>query len=324
MAFFALTAASTAQAASLDLQSLMGKDLFTQSFLLDTRPFSGKETGLDWNVSFSMGVTSFIQPDGVELKDHTFTLMGGPDWRITRNWDVGASLALSSTPEESLQSGGLLLFGEYTIHFDRTRATPAKKNAFPADFLDDLDAPFEIDRSAGFHPTLSFRLTLGGTKMTDKPNAYLRNRFPILASLVDSITQRQLGIEVGAVPFYWGAVRLSVTGYSYDKDVRRFQAFLNTERVLSPGSAGFAASLDGLPRNSGSLSFNFLPSDDWQIDLLLLGSTRIVDGGRSRGSQLAVAHDFSSWLRAGLGLERDISDSLTQSLLLLNLSFAVR
>jgi hypothetical protein len=157
--------------------------------------------------------------------------------------------------------------------------------------------------------------------MTDRPNAVLRRLFPSLADLVDELNQRFFTLEVSGQPWKWFGARLSLTAYSYDKDVNGFLAFLSDRRSL--GASTFASSLNGLPKSSSALGLYFYPSWDWEIDWIGNSSRSLSTGSLSRGTQLVVSHDFNSWLRFGLGLERDVSDDIGQTLALLNFSFAI-
>jgi hypothetical protein len=292
---------ASALGASFDLQTAAGNGYLSQGFYYDSR--SGRDAGVDWNFGLNLAGSKSTLAEFEDVTDRTYGLSGGMVWKVNRTWDLGGILNLSTTPTQNLQSAGLTLYGEFRHYFG------------PEPEPDDELA------ALAFRPSFSVRLALGGTRLSNRPSERLRILFPNLADLVDDLNQRSATLEVGGSPWQWLSARVAVTRYSYNKDVNTFLTFLSNRRSL--GASTFAASLNGLPDRSSSISFNFYPSDTWEIALSGRSATSITDGARSRGSQLSAAHDFNSWLRAGLGFERDVADSLNQTLALLNLSFGI-
>jgi hypothetical protein len=322
--------ASEARAGSLEYYTSAGTTLFSQNLSYDSKPNSDRETGLDGNVLLSLSNQDTEIPGFGQVVDHTYTLNGGPDWRITKSWAVGGALNFSSTSEESLQQAGFTLYGEFTYYFgpepEPRKAAPSgsgdEEGGFPADFLADEEAAAG-DGSGGpapFRPSISLRLIAGPTHMTDKPNRLLQQLFPALASRIDALNQGQLGFELGGSPWKWFSARLNLTGYSYDRDISEFLSFLSNRRSL--GASSFAQTINGLPRSTSTLTLNFYPYDDWEGDVVLNGSTSAADDSKGGGLQLSAIHDFNNWFRIGMGIEHDGGASV-QTLALLHLYFAI-
>ncbi len=285
ISFLAL-AADFAKADSITSQTSTGKGFSSEVFDYDgeTESVKNSDEGLFWNLGLAYARSTITVPATKrEIIDRTSTATGGLGWQ-ENNLEFGGGLAYSSTPNERLHDRGPNLYLGYTF----------KKQ----DADDEFTPAFDIKGSYS-------RLRYAVDERNGRPSI--------------DLNQSSHGIEAKWSAFRWASLLGSYTSYSYDRDVNRFLAFLDSGKAVRLGLARFASTVSGFPSHVAEILFTLKPIEAWKLEF---DGARIVsqaDGSITYARKVTLSHEIDKW-EVGVGGEKDHSSSLDQKLLLINFS----
>ena len=275
---------SSALSAYVEVEVANGTSYKSQSFAGGgdiARPVSiGAGDTLGWSTSYTHTASEVVGSSGGTVKDNSHDFSGGLSLETASKFSLGGSFGFSSTPEENLMSYGPQLYvGKSTKYgaCSKIKKGPAvaKTQQDSTDTeLDDLDETESSTQVSGFCPSAGVELGVGlsNYRQTYSTSQTRTNGRVRTVSGESTIAQRSLSLGLKWKPLRWLSLKLTGTGYSYDKDVAQFAANLDANPTLSSSALG--GLLSGFPSSSSKISSTFYWGDDW--DLLVSASRSVA------------------------------------------------
>ncbi len=289
---------ATALAVTLGSSTSVGKSTFTEDVAIDGA--FGPEEQWDWAVDFSDTRSvdrSQVTTDSQPVVDETKDLRGSIAWS-EEPWGVSLDLDTAKTPQEKLTNNGAI-FG---LAFKDRHAA---------------------DGESGFRSYWSAKISLGGSTYTQAFSGMAKTRLnrtrPVSGQNV--IHQRSVKLDYKWRPVKSWSVKLSLTGYSYDKDPAKFQAFLDSRAGVGRGMSGFSNTVGGLPSSTAALGLTWYFLEDWDLNLSHSRSIMAADRSESKVTRAQIEADLSERWHLSLGGEYDVSSATNDSLLLVGVDY---
>ena len=313
----------SARAGTLDSRTSLGASSLIETLAYDSAPGTG-ESRFSWNLSITGSQVKSPSVDGTsdDVVNKSFDFDGGVAAQVASGLQLSVGFLYAATPSEFLRSFGPHLSADYTIYFG-ARPDPhvPKPDSVDTSFMDGDDD----DKTPSFVPNLSFRGSYSRTKFaTDSGQRRRLVNSSTIVTATDEILQSGYGLELTLAPWDWSSVRIGYTRYRYNKDVQTFLGHLDQQQAVNAGLTSLSATVSGFARDSSEIGISVEPSELWTVDLSLTTTHAELDESPGHGSRLNVSREFSELWKLGLGVERDVSPTTTQSALIVDVAYEIR
>ena len=257
----------------------------TLSYMGTSSNHKATGNGLNWNLSYgNYRIKSITPVTKRQIVDRTITYSGGLGWDQS-SWELGSDLSYSRTAAEDLNSFGPDAYLGYTF------------------------GPKHDSASA---PSLEIKGTYAGQRYT----AYFHNRVAPL-----TITQSAGSLEAVLTPVNWGSISETYTAYSYNRDIKRISALLDSTRAIVIGLSHLSSTVFGFPSHMSEATLTLGPFSKWTFELDSSYMISAVNKSITHATRYQLSRDIGNWTLGG-GVEHDsIPESGGQNLGLLNIYY---
>jgi hypothetical protein len=247
------------------------------------------ETRYKWDLSYTHSIVDFKDTSGQVLSDTSHTVTLGSSLRTHDNWSFGGDFNYSKTPEENLQSTGVI--------FSLGKRYPIKS-------LGDDD----------FDPYVGWELSAGYDNYTQTFTREVRRKAgatPRPQTGKDEILRSTGKIAVSAGPWEWLAMKVAYSKFSFNKNVNDFLQYLDVHQAIGKASSGFEDALSGFYDNTLTESIYFYLTETWEFDLEHSQSTVAADKSTATYDRATLLWDMTDKWTVSLGVEQDRSSVTT-------------
>lgn len=271
------------------------------------------------NVSLGLGFTTPLAKSGERAKT---TLAANYDYSKNRNSTVedithDFGLGLSRKTDSRVDFGGGVSYS----------TTPAENlsNFGPNG---KIGYSYEWGESEDFNPSIGGNFQLGflryqqSVTTTSTTLSGRKNRTPLTSTTTNtvSIGQVSLGISTYFSLWEWVTFRIGYTKYNYTRNIKDFEAQLDSPLAARSGASSFLSTVSGFPKSSTRFGFSLYPSKDWEVEVSYSATKIASDNSTSTTTKLIVDKDLNDEWRIGLGVGRSKSASTNEGLFLFSLS----
>ena len=290
----------------------------------------------NWNLGGSYSLTKVpASATAPQIIDKTTGVTLGVGW--DQDLMIGAGLAYSATPDERLSNVGPSLYVGYTFKFpgrvssgngvgSLAKKAIIKKTQPEKSAVDQEDE--ELNANEEFVPSISLKVPLATLKYTIQPTPVTASpttrRKPLAPPPPPAgaeITHKSAGLELSYNALAWLSFRVSFVKYTYDHDVNKFVANLDSPRAVRAGVSGLGSTVSGLPLNVFAFGVGLTPLEHWSLDFDDSITTQATDRSKSRALKLMLERDLGEAWKIGLGIENEHSLSLNENLVLVKVVF---
>jgi hypothetical protein len=246
----------------------------------------GPEEVWNWDLDSSYSRVrdpSTLTTSGTDLIETTKDFRGGMGWS-DEGWNLAGTIEYAVTPDEDLSNNGLILNLSRRVRY-------GEKN------------------ENGFQPWWSMGLTVSGNDyrqvFNGKVQVTRRKTRPITGE--NLLNQRVIKADLKWRPIKALSMKVSATGYNYNRNVADFEAYLNSSAAANRGMGSLSGTVGGLPASQVAAGATWYFIDDW--DLLADVSRSIVAADRSVSTvaRLSLEYDLGDNWHFALGEEHDTS-----------------
>lgn len=301
LVFFLAVFSLRAFAISIESETSLGREI-TGEDLSGTGKFPNsnhkvKGNSYSWNLGYSnTRSTSTDSATGEKITDRTGDLNLGLGLETPGQLTADIGLDYSTTPDENLAQFGPNASIGYT---------------------------YEFAESDGFHRDVTAKLLLSSTEYVQTFTKTRARRQAVTrpATGNNTIRENSVGLSLSSNVFEWLGIKIQSVKYSYNKDVVRFLAFLDSSRSVVSGRSGLSSTVTGLPDTETRLKVTFYIGEDWTVLLSEAAAKSIVDGSLAWTSKALVSRDFGDSWNAGLGYQQEASPLVHDNLAIIDAKY---
>jgi hypothetical protein len=194
-----------------------------------------------WNLGYgSMRSTSTDTATGEKITDRTGDLNLGLGLETPGKWTADIGFDYSTTPDENLAEVGPGASIGYT---------------------------YEFNGNDGFHRDITAKLLFASTEYAQTFTKAKARRKSVTRPTTgnNTIRENSVGLSLSSNVFEWLTVKIQSVKYSYNKDVVKFLAFLDSSRSVVSGRSGLSSTVTGLPDTESRLKLTFYIGEDWTV-----------------------------------------------------------
>lgn len=275
-----------AGAVTLGSHTRIGKDVFMEDVSVD-----GDVDVWDWSLGY-MNTRSVDHSqetvDGKPIIDETHDLRGGLGW-TEKPWGVTVDLETAQTPQERLHNNSAYFGVQYQ----------------------------ELSRR------WSLKATLGGSNFVQGFSGVVKPKNQPTRPITGQNVIHQSSLRVDGK---WRAaaswlLKLSLTGYHYDKDPEEFESLLESAKGVNRGMVGFTGVVGGLPSASAALSVLWYFTDSWDLSVSQSLSFIATDHSRSRVTRIMIDGDITDHWSISVGGEKDQSTTDNDAMAVIGIEY---